>query len=96
MAMAVVDEEKVEKPPKVEDDKASAVAGAIRWLPDKVGEGRAFLTEVRSELKKVTWPPRKEVQSTTLVVIATSIFFGFYLWGLDLAFSRVLSFVLKR
>ena len=37
-----------------------------------------------------------EVQSTTLVVIATSIFFGFYLWGLDLVFSRVLSLVLKR
>jgi len=44
----------------------------------------------------VSWPSRKEVYSTTLVVIATSIFFGFYLWGLDLVFSRVLSLVLKR
>ena len=41
-------------------------------------------------------PGRQEVQSTTLVVIATSIFFGFYLWGLDLVFSRILSLVLKR
>ncbi len=68
----------------------------IGWVPHKIDEGRAFLTEVRSELKKVTWPGRAEVQSTTLVVIATSIFFGFYLWGLDLVFSRILSLVLKR
>ncbi len=104
--MAVVDVEKVErvdkpdKPEKpvkpVEAGPAGGLAGAIGWLPRKVGEGRAFLTEVRSELKKVTWPSRKEVYSTTLVVIATSIFFGFYLWGLDLALSRLLSLALKR
>ena len=34
--------------------------------------------------------------AAALVVIATSIFFGFYLWGLDLAFSRALSFAFKR
>ena len=70
--------------------------GVLGWVPRKIGEGRAFLTEVRSELKKVTWPSRNEVKSTTLVVIATSIFFGFYLWALDLVFSRILSLVLKR
>lgn len=70
--------------------------GVIGWLPRKIAEGREFLTDVRSELKKVTWPGRQEVQSTTLVVIATSIFFGFYLWGMDLVFSRILSLVLKR
>ena len=70
--------------------------GVIGWVPRKVREAREFLTEVRSELKKVTWPSRQEVRSTTLVVIATSIFFGFYLWGLDLVFSRILSLVLKR
>ena len=44
----------------------------------------------------MTWPSRKEVYQTTLVVIGTSVFFGFYLWALDLGFSRVLSLVLKR
>ena len=111
MPMAVVDVEKVErvdKPDKPEkpvkpaevkagDDRpVGGLAGAIGWLPRKLAEGRSFLTEVRSELKKVTWPSRQEVYSTTIVVIATSIFFGFYLWGLDLAFSRVLSLALKR
>ena len=63
---------------------------------DDPEKARAFLTEVRAELKKVTWPSRGEVYSTTLVVIATSIFFGFYLWGLDLVFSRALSLAFKR
>ena len=85
--MAVAELEKTER---------SAMSDAIGWLPRKIAEGRAFLNEVRSELKKVTWPSRNEVYSTTLVVIGTSVFFGFYLWGLDLVFSRVLSLVLKR
>ncbi len=94
--MSVVDEEKVEKAPKGDEAQPSAIGGVIGWLPRKLGEGRAFLAEVKSELKKVSWPGKKEVYSTTLVVIATSILFGFYLWGLDLAMSRVLSLVLKR
>ena len=99
--MAVVEDEKVEKVAKAEKPSGGAVepsgvAGAIGWLPGKYRELRAFLTEVRAELKKVTWPGRAEVYSTTIVVMATTVFFGFYLWGLDLVFSRVLSQVLKR
>jgi len=96
--MAVAEVEKAGKASRGGDAGAStgALSGAVGWLPRKYGEGKAFLAEVRSELKKVTWPSRAEVYSTTLVVIGTSIFFGFYLWGLDLVFSRVLSFVVKR
>ena len=48
---------------------------------------RIFVSEVRNEFKKVTWPPRKEVQGTTVVVVLTVFFFGFYLYGLDLIMS---------
>ena len=96
--MAVADVEKIEKAAKADEGKAvpGGLAGVLGWPARKLAEARAFLLEVRSELKKVTWPSRKEVSSTTLVVIATSIFFGFYLWGLDLVFSRVLSLAFKR
>jgi preprotein translocase subunit SecE len=96
--MAVVDEERVEKAPKAGEGGIAprGLGAALGWPSRKLAEGRAFLAEVRGELKKVTWPSRKEVYSTTLVVIATSIFFGFYLWGLDLVFSRALSLVFKR
>ncbi len=99
--MSVAEDVKVEKADKVAkaaEGKSApgGLAGVAGWPGRKIAEARAFLTEVRTELKKVTWPSRKEVYSTTLVVIATSIFFGFYLWGLDLVFSRALSLAFKR
>ncbi len=50
-----------------------------------------FLKEVRAEVKKVTWPSRKEVYSTTIVVIIATFFFGFYLFFMDIIFSWVVS-----
>ena len=63
---------------------ASALRGVTGWF----GNLRNFLVEVRNELKRVTWPSRKEVYATTMVVIITSVFFGVYLWALDQAFER--------
>ena len=71
------------------------LSGALGWAPRKLRELKAFFSEVRSELKKVTWPSRNEVYNTTIVVIATTIFFGFYLYGLDLVMSQIFSLVLK-
>ena len=62
--------------------KAKSVFG---WY----GRSRTFLTQVRNELRNVTWPSRQEVQATTLVVILTSAMFGIYLWGTDLILDRL-------
>jgi preprotein translocase subunit SecE len=50
-----------------------------------------FMKDVRAEVKKVTWPSRKEVYSTTLVVLIATFFFGFYLYFMDLIFSWVIT-----
>jgi preprotein translocase subunit SecE len=42
-----------------------------------------FLGEVRSEMKKVTFPTRDEVVGTTIVVVVTSFIFAAYLWVAD-------------
>ena len=57
---------------------------------------RLFLSEVRNELKRVTWPTQKEVYATTIVVILTSAFFGIYLFALDLGIDAVLRWILTR
>jgi preprotein translocase subunit SecE len=54
------------------------------------GRARRFLSEVRNEMARVTWPGRREVYATTLVVIVTAIFFGLYLWGIDLILDRLM------
>ena len=56
---------------------------------------RLFLSEVRNELKRVTWPSQKEVYATTVVVILTSAFFGIYLWGLDLVIGRFIEWIFR-
>ena len=61
-----------------------------RWA-----RSRRFLSEVRNETARVTWPSRKEVYATTLVVILTSIFFGVYLYGVDVAFSALIGWIFR-
>jgi len=63
--------------------------GGQGWLSNT----RTFFTEVRNEMRRVTWPSRREVYATTVVVILTSAFFGLYLWGLDLAIDKVVRFI---
>ena len=57
---------------------------------------RTFIAEVRNEMKRVTWPTRREVYATTIVVILVSIFFGLYLWVVDLSLSSGIHWILAR
>ena len=59
------------------------------------GRSRRFLSEVRNEMARVTWPTRREVYATTIVVILTSIFFGIYLYGIDLVVSRIMGAIFR-
>ena len=71
---------------QVKTPGGSETGGGQGWLSNT----RTFFTEVRNEMRRVTWPSRREVYATTLVVILTSAFFGVYLWGLDLAIDKVI------
>jgi len=67
----------------------------LQALPGRIA---TFSSEVRSELKKVTWPSKKEVYGTTVVVIVSVIFFGLYLFVVDsvlqVAINRIFKFFL--
>jgi len=54
---------------------------------DRVGL-RQFVSEVRTELKRVAWPSRREVTTFTLVTLITSVFVTAYTFGLDLTLKR--------
>ena len=50
-----------------------------------------YLQESYNELKKhVTWTPLPEAQRLTVVVAVFSILFALAVWGVDMAFSRVI------
>ena len=59
----------------------------IKSWPERI---KSFYSDVRTEMKKVTSPSRKEVQGTTTVVIITVFLFGLYFWLVDLAISQSL------
>jgi preprotein translocase subunit SecE len=69
---------------------------ALSYIPRKFGELKTFMTEVRSELRRVTWPPKTEVYPTTIVVIVTTIIFGVLLYTVDVLFSKGLAALLRQ
>jgi len=52
-----------------------------------------FLSEVKAEMKKVSFPSRDEVVGTTLVVLVTSFVFAVYLWLADLVIVQLFKVV---
>ena len=51
----------------------------MNWLT----KTKEFLSEVRTEMRKVSFPARDEVVSTTIVVIVTSVVFAAFLFVSD-------------
>jgi preprotein translocase subunit SecE len=48
---------------------------------------REFLENVWKELKRTSWPSKKEVQGTTLVVVVMVVVMAAYLGGVDAIFG---------
>jgi preprotein translocase subunit SecE len=56
---------------------------------------KSFYNDVRTEMRKVTTPSRKEVQGTTTVVIITVFLFGLYFYVVDTIFGKTLDHLLR-
>ena len=52
-------------------------------IKEWTGKSKQFYLDVRSEMKKVSWPGRQEVIGTTIVVVVAVFFFGVYLGLVD-------------
>ena len=57
---------------------------------------KQFYADVRSEMKKVSWPSRQEVLGTTIVVIVAVFFFGLYLGAVDSLLGMGMSWLLRH
>jgi len=65
-------------------------------LKNWTDSAKQFYADVRSEMRKVSWPNRQEVIGTTIVVIVSVFFFGFYLFTVDYLLGNGLSWVLRH
>lgn len=55
-----------------------------------------YLSEVRAEVRKVTWPGRDELRKSTLVIIIFVIIIGLVIGAMDWLFSLILVNLLGR
>jgi len=59
-------------------------AGSSKWF-----------REMRSELKKVVWPTRKQTANNTLVVMVLIVTSSLVLWGLDSIASTITQLLIE-
>ena len=74
---------------------AKAMAEEIGISKNFLGRLRDYSAEVRSEMKRVTWPSKQEVYGITVMVVLTSFLFGTYFWATDHLFSLFVGQILK-
>jgi preprotein translocase subunit SecE len=65
-------------------------------IKEKFEAAKQFLREVKTELKKVTWPSRKDTLSGTLVVLVAVFIIAIFLGIVDSALSNLIKALLKR
>jgi preprotein translocase subunit SecE len=63
----------------------NSFGGRVKSLPQRT---KSFYNDVRTEMRKVTAPSRKEVQATTTVVLITIFLFALYFFVVDFVIGR--------
>ena len=74
--------------------KSEKAAEAIPAEPNLIQKTMEFFREVKVELKKVTWPSRKQTTGTTIVVIIFVFVVAAFLGLFDLSLSKLVQVVL--
>jgi len=61
--------------------------------PKLTSRAKSYFKGVKSELKKVNWPTRKELTNYTIVVLVTVSVMTIVIWGLDLVFENIVGLI---
>ena len=75
------------------DDDDRSLGGRLKQFPART---KGFFSDVRNEMRKVTFPSLKEVRATTMVVIITVFVFAFYFFVIDQGIGNAVQWVLRR
>lgn len=77
-------------------DNGGSKAIALEGFKSQPERLRSFLTDVRSEMRKVVWPSREEVKSTTGVVIGCVFVFAGYFFLVDYVVGQGITQLIKH
>jgi preprotein translocase subunit SecE len=73
---------------EIEDSAASSMKG-------KVEEFKEFLELSKVEIKKVTWPTKRETLTTSVAVLVLVVVMTFFLGIVDLGLSKLMQYILS-
>ncbi len=79
----------------IKGGKGPVVAEKPSGLALKVASLRDYFEESRLELKKVSWPSRKEIKVTTLAVLILVVVMSIFLGVLDLGLVKLSELILS-
>jgi preprotein translocase subunit SecE len=61
-----------------------------------IGNIKTFLSEVKAEMKKVSWSSRSELVGSAWIVIVSVLIFTLVLGVFDFSFSKLIHYILKQ
>jgi preprotein translocase subunit SecE len=85
-----------ERPAPIKRQEPNAVANLSGNVVGTWEKFTHFLSDVRAEMRKVVTPSRKEVESTTSVVLIAVFLFGFFFFVVDFVFNKAMHEVLTK
>jgi len=56
---------------------------------------KAYLKDVRKEMKKVSWPSQDELVDYTIVVVIFTIILSAFIFGIDQVYSTILEAIYR-
>jgi preprotein translocase subunit SecE len=74
--------------------KELAIEGQPSGITEKLGQVREFFEQAKVELKKVTWPTRKETLTTSTAVLVLVVVMSLFLGLVDIGLARIIEAIL--
>ncbi len=83
------------KPEAQATGKASVQPKPGAAIGEKVDQLKDYFDKSKAELKKITWPSRKETISTSIAVIVMTVVMALYLGLVDMGLAMLIKFILS-
>ena len=83
-----MDEAKMAKQNEMSPPGTGSEKGAIATFGD-------YLTESKAEIKKVTWPTKKEARVTSIAVLVLVVVMAVFLGVVDLGMTKIVELILS-
>lgn len=80
---------------KEADSKAAKSKSSAKSEKAKKGGVKKYFRDLKSEIRKVVWPSRKQVVNNTGIVLSVMVVVGLFLFGVDTGLAAAIKALLS-